>query len=255
MRDAMDRQKINIFRQQFSDRFHELLDKRKFQSKGSGRLASVASTFGVSLSAAQKWLSAGAIPEPCKLVEIAEKLDCSVDWLLRGLPGFIPDVAMDSLTSERLAMLDIVGDLVCLPRTSILQKQSGIAPSDGVICLYRDWLRAYAGVDPEHTDAMRVHDDAMHPIVSDGDYVIYRTGITSFSVNGIYLLKVSDSILLRKVQLLLDGTYQVSAENAQYAVQIRTADDFTFLEAANKADGGKINVIGRAELFFKKIKL
>lgn len=246
---------IKNFRQQFSARFHELLNKRKFPAKGAGRLAHVSATFGVSLSAAQKWLPGGGIPEPIKLVEIAEKMNCSVDWLLRGLPSFIPDVAMDSFTEERLAMLDIIGDLVCLPRSSLLQKQSGVNPSDGIICLYRDWLRVYAGIDPDQTDAMRVHGDAMHPIISDGDYVIYSTGIGSFTVNGIYLLKVSNSILLRKVQLLLDGTYQVSAENTHYAVQICMAEDFTFLDAAQTKDGGRIHVIGRAEIFIKKNRI
>ena len=70
-------------RQAFAERFNTTLDRIGI-SRNWGRRAQVARLFGVSETAAGKWLDGESMPETKRLPGMAHILGCDVNWLLAG---------------------------------------------------------------------------------------------------------------------------------------------------------------------------
>lgn len=51
---------------------------------GRARSSALALRFGVTPEAVRQWLHGRAVPEVSRLLELAEELECSLDWLLLG---------------------------------------------------------------------------------------------------------------------------------------------------------------------------
>lgn len=86
----------------FGLRFNEILDIQGYPRKGTGCTVTLAQNFGVSVSAARKWVEGIAIPGYDKLLAITRAFHVSTDWLL-GNDQFVPKgqvIALD-LTKER----------------------------------------------------------------------------------------------------------------------------------------------------------
>lgn len=70
----------------FAARLNEAIDSSglRVPLKGRGRQQAVGDLFGVSQKGARKWLEAEGFPTLEKAVEIARRLDVSIEWLLTG---------------------------------------------------------------------------------------------------------------------------------------------------------------------------
>lgn len=76
----------NMEKLQFSLRLNEVMDESPLgiPVKGSGRQMVVAKMFGVGQKAARKWMEGEGFPEMEKCIQIAKKLNVSLEWLLTG---------------------------------------------------------------------------------------------------------------------------------------------------------------------------
>lgn len=68
----------------FSDRLNELLDARAFPAKGRGRQVELAKATGLSQKAVRKWLEGEGMPELTRLIDLATRFKCHVEWLASG---------------------------------------------------------------------------------------------------------------------------------------------------------------------------
>lgn len=68
----------------FSDRLNELLDARGFAPKHQGRQVQLAKAVGLSQKAVRKWLEAEGMPELTRLIELAVRFNCHLEWLATG---------------------------------------------------------------------------------------------------------------------------------------------------------------------------
>jgi transcriptional regulator with XRE-family HTH domain len=68
----------------FSARLNELLDARAFAAKHQGRQVALAKEVGLSQKAVRKWLEAEGMPELTRLIELAVRFDCHLEWLATG---------------------------------------------------------------------------------------------------------------------------------------------------------------------------
>lgn len=73
-------------RRGFSARLARACDVAGLPPKYRGRQAAIAETFGVSSTAARKWLEGEAIPTTARIHAIARRLGVGADWLLTGAP-------------------------------------------------------------------------------------------------------------------------------------------------------------------------
>lgn len=70
---------------EFSNRLNYALDLVNFPRKGEGRQVAMAELCGVSTKGARRWLEAESYPDTGRIVEISEKLNISVEWLMTGV--------------------------------------------------------------------------------------------------------------------------------------------------------------------------
>jgi SOS-response transcriptional repressor LexA len=71
-------------RERFAGRLNEILDALAFPAKGKGRQVKLAAIFGVTQTAAAKWLNGEAIPTGGRLAEMAKLLNVSFEFLSTG---------------------------------------------------------------------------------------------------------------------------------------------------------------------------
>lgn len=68
----------------FSSRLNELLDARDFPPKQRGRQVALAKVVGLSQKGVRKWLEGEGMPELVRIIELAVKFQCHVEWLAAG---------------------------------------------------------------------------------------------------------------------------------------------------------------------------
>ncbi len=69
---------------EFSKRMNIVADMLKIPPLGKNRQSVLGKMFGVSQEAARKWISGESMPQLSKCIEIAQKANVSVEWLLTG---------------------------------------------------------------------------------------------------------------------------------------------------------------------------
>lgn len=71
-------------KQEFAVRLNAALDDAGVVQKFAGRQVEVGKMFGVSQKGARKWLEGDGLPTLEKCVEIATRLDVTLEWLMTG---------------------------------------------------------------------------------------------------------------------------------------------------------------------------
>lgn len=99
-------EKVN-FTKQFAHRLHEAMIAAGFNSTRSSSGVSIhklTEITGYSLQICRKYLRGEAIPEPAKLVDIANSLHVSAGWLLFGEPQDSHSLSTDSLIISKTVL-------------------------------------------------------------------------------------------------------------------------------------------------------
>ncbi len=93
-------------KQQFADRLNDALETSGLgvPPKGEGRQTFVARMFGVSQKGARKWLEAEGFPTLETAIQIARKLNISLEWLMTGRG---PKRIMDHENIELARMIEL----------------------------------------------------------------------------------------------------------------------------------------------------
>lgn len=164
---------------------------------------------GIGQTTIQKYL-AGAMPGLENLVEIARRKAVTLDWLAmgEGAKHRDPD-APGELQEFRL-----------IPRLDV-QPSSGFGavaldehPVE-MLAFRSEWLRR-AGINPDHAHVLTNKGDSNEPTIRDGDVLLVDTSIDRVIDNAFYVVVYNGQALLKRVQLLLDGSVVLSSDNKNY---------------------------------------
>lgn len=79
-----------------------------------------------------------------------------------------------------------------------------------------DWLKVSLGLSPSHVAVISVIGDSMEPYLDDGDLILVDLSVTHIENNAIYVLQFGDSLLVKRVQVKLDGEVIVKSDNPRY---------------------------------------
>jgi transcriptional regulator with XRE-family HTH domain len=166
------------FRKQFAENLNAALDRRGAIPAGYGRVTAVAELFGVSQNTAANWLRGDGVPELGRLPEIAEVLNTTVEQLVVGAQSTGAH-AID----EQYTVVDIHGN-----------------SEDEAHALYLlpEALREL-GL-PRGVTAMKVAADDMDPYLRPGDVVFYDPRVARIHANGVYVLRIHEALVVRRVQ-------------------------------------------------------
>jgi transcriptional regulator with XRE-family HTH domain len=206
------------FRKQFAENLNAALDRRGAIPVGYGRVTAVAELFGVSQNTAANWLRGDGVPELARLPEIAETLNTTVEQLVVGAQSTGADAIDESYT-----VIDIHGSdeseahaLYMLPEAL---REIGL---------------------PRGVTAMRVSSDDMDPYLRPGDVVFYDPRVNRIHANGVFVLRIHDAPVVRRVQRGTVDGLRLICDNERFGSE-------TLSEAALQSSGIEVvgHVVGR----------
>lgn len=164
-----------------------------------------------------KWCANQAIPRVIYLERMAEVFGVSAHWLTYG---------------EHASGRD---EVVIRPRPET-DDTFGLS-------LTVNSAKAMFNADPENLILYTQPSDDMSPTIKGGNVVVIDRSITSIKGSGVYLIQVGEERELRRVQPLVDGTYDIRVDNVKRY-------------ASEPAEGDKLVVYGKvlASLTMKIIR-
>jgi len=114
----MENMQNNIYFE-FSQRLNQVADLLKVPPVGKNRQSVMGKMFGVSQEAARKWLSGEGMPQLTKCIEICNKANISIDWLLTGKGSML--IVGYNLSNEMTAHLQVMQQLPDYARTEVIR--------------------------------------------------------------------------------------------------------------------------------------
>lgn len=176
---------------------------------GVERDKDVAEYFGVNQQLVYNWKSRGTVPlDQC--IRLREEKGISLDWLLLGIgeDGFDPEyqsVAQDHEYTE-VPLYNVEASA----GTGALFDQEVIS---SYLKFRNDWLTR-EGLHKKDLVAIRVSGDSMDGTLANGDTVLIDR--SKKAPDGVFAVRIGDSLRIKRLQTLTDGSLRVSSDNAMY---------------------------------------
>jgi SOS-response transcriptional repressor LexA len=204
--------------------------------KQAGGKAVVSKATAVPLQTLDRWMSAVSDASTHEIAPVARHCGVSVDYLVFGTaPG-----KMTPGTSKS-------SDLVLIPRFDVRAAAGPgrvAAPSDleaeAMIGFRESWLRSL-GVSPRNAEFIVAEGDSMEDTIKDGDLLLVDTRIDRVTHDHIYIVVNQGFVLVKRLQLLLDGSMRVISDNPRYPVEVIPAHDLAQVHVR-----GRVRWYGRA---------
>ncbi|WP_167591804.1 XRE family transcriptional regulator [Jiella endophytica] len=188
---------------------------------------------GYSVDTLTNWKFGRSRPDFFALAELCRAANVSVDWLAtgKGSESTRDSSAISSHGPGRTQqeqngppMLQIVdtedlqeGAFVLIPRMEARASAGSglIAQSENVdaFVAFQDAYLRTMGVNPRFARILPVSGDSMHPTLTDQDQVLIDTSIDHVVDNALYAVVYNESVLVKRVQLMRDGSVILSSDN------------------------------------------
>lgn len=78
------------------------------------------------------------------------------------------------------------------------------------------WIQNDLGTSPKDLLALDVYGDSMEPTLHDGDTVLVDTTRNHLKTNGLYVFEMGEMLLVKRVELLPDGSLLIKSDNPGY---------------------------------------
>lgn len=135
----------------------------------------------------------------------------SVDWVLSGTGKM--DACWECLDLSEYCFLPLYVSLSDIGRSH----------SDDCIldwlAFKREWVRLALRSTPENLSLIIAEGDSMLPTIRPGDTLVVDHSKTVISGDGVYVLSLAHSCLVKRVQVLIDGSVVVLSDNPAYSPQ------------------------------------
>ncbi len=180
---------------------------------------------GLSTVAVHKLVS-GKAESSRKLVEIAEVLGCSSEWLQKG---FMTPVAPDTSYAQ-IPVLDVE-----LPAGSgahiDMERVTDWVP------ISRDWIQEKQ-FSKDRLVVVTVTGDSMTPRLQDGDTLLVNTADQKPASGNIYAIAVDNELRVKRLMKRMDGAWVISSDNKSnpaYQDEIISSHNFEQLRIIGRA--------------------
>jgi hypothetical protein len=184
----------------------------------------LAEAIGASRSQPAVWKIRDRMPL-AECVALAEKRGVSLDWLVfgRGSPG----IEEPELTMHGGAMPAPDEHYVEIPAYDL----AGIPELSGTpqltMRIPRQWL-AQCNMALDEVIAFRSAGNVMSPAINDGDVVFVDR--RTRDIDGVYVVRIGDSLRIRRVQRTHCGALHLLTDNTTYANEVISADQADAVE-------------------------
>lgn len=223
-------------------------DRLAFLWKDEARQAKIASDIDMTIAGFSRIWNEGGLPKSETLKKIKQLKGCSIDWLLTGEGSPFPDSeALKATATDTLGNPVDIDEFVFVPRYDI-QAAAGHGQLVGdeqpmfAMAFRRYWIENYVTRDIKNLSVISVKGDSMEGVLNDGDTILINHGQT-MPRDGLYVLRLNENLLVKRLQLIPGGIVNVISANEAYP---------TFeIDLKNPTDD--VAIIGRVEWFGRSI--
>lgn len=97
-----------------------------------------------------------------------------------------------------------------------------------------DWIRMELRVPTTNLGTLVAEGDSMLPTVTPGDILVVDHARKQLCGDGIYVLNLFGNCLVKRLQVLFDGSVKIISDNPAYKEQIVRGDDLQALSVAGR---------------------
>ena len=148
------------------------------------------------------------------LAAIAAHLDVNLHWLLTG-DAAGGQAGRVEVQGEHLVLIPFYDVQASAGSGSLVQQER----VRGRLAFRADWVHGELKVAPESLALITATGDSMQPTIGHGDLLLLNVHETAVTGDAIYALQMQDVLLIKRVQLLVDGTLVIRSDNPAYAEQ------------------------------------
>ena len=223
-------------------------DRLAFLWKDEARQAKIAADIDMTIAGFSRIWNEGGLPKSETLKKIKQLKGCSIDWLLTGEGSPFPDSEAPKATAtDTLGNPVDIDEFVFVPRYDI-QAAAGHGQLVGdeqpmfAMAFRRYWIENYVTRDIKNLSVISVKGDSMEGVLNDGYTILINPGQTT-PRDGLYVLRLNENLLVKRLQLIPGGIVNVISANEAYP---------TFeIDLKNPTDD--VAIIGRVEWFGRSI--
>ena len=193
-----------------------------------GGLKQAAAIAGVSAEQVSRWRDGKARPNLFAIAALCRAAGRSVDWLLYG--GNDPGASHP---------LESMSEFALIPRLSVRAAAGAGAVNyeveelpDAMLAFRLEWLRQ-RGIDPRNAAVITAYGDSMEPTIRHGDALLVNTAINQPRAEGIYVVRVEDMLLVKRVAIGLDHITLIS-DNPAIKDEVITKDRLSALHLVGR---------------------
>lgn len=152
------------------------------------------------------------LPTVPYLIQLAEKYSISLDWLLLGV---------GEMERPMLQTCRTPGDVVHIPRYDVrVNAGHGTWTVESAMVdqiPFQDrWLRQQLGRSAEQMVLISVEGDSMEPTLEENDLLLIDRQQTEFTREGIYVIRLDDTLMVKRLQRQPKGFIQLISDNLNY---------------------------------------
>ncbi len=168
------------------------------------------------------------------LMNACKILGVNPEWLATGMGEMQTDI--HHLYSERLVKCESIES--SYQESSVAIHNIHIHEPIKSINFDLDWLKSrLPNHSLENLNIVFITNDSMLPTLKAGDFLIVDSGMNIFTNDGIYLIKSSAGIFIKRIYKKMDGSLLIKSDNSAYG-----------LETIFENQSSDFNIIGKANL-------
>lgn len=183
--------------------------------------AKIAADIGMTIAGFSRIWNEEGLPKAETLKKIKQLKGCNIDWLLTGEGEPFPEqqtanlLAMDTLGNP----VD-VSEFVFIPHYGMQAAVGqGYLVEDETprfsIAFRRYWIENYITRDLQKLSVISVRGDSMAGVLNDGDTILINHSHT-VPRDGLYVLRINNNLLVKRLQLMPAGVINVISANDAY---------------------------------------
>lgn len=196
--------------EEFARNFNAALDAAGYPDLHYGRQVAIGRDFGISTSAARKWVMGDCLPDHENLIMIADRLNVGLDALF----GRTPRISQEPMVSIPFGgVIAPCNDANAADAVEWIEKLSTVQ-------MEASWLESWMRLKHNDLFLMKVEGSNMSPTLAGGDIVFVDSSpikdVLDIEDNGIYLIMAKGKPQLRRILLGFDEVVTLVSDNKHF---------------------------------------
>ncbi|MDF7676258.1 helix-turn-helix transcriptional regulator [Neisseriaceae bacterium ESL0693] len=206
------------------------------------RQAKIAADIDMTMAGFSRIWHEGGLPKAETLKKIKQLKNCSIDWLLTGEGEPFPATHAVAVR-DTLGQLVDVEDFIYVPKYDIeAAAGAGQLVNDEqpvfTMAFRKDWIHQLVDSAVDGLSVISVKGDSMAGVLNDGDSILVQH-MNTIRRDGLYVLRMNESLLVKRLQLMPGNVINVISAN----------DAYPSFEIHLDKDSDNVQVIGKVVWF------